>query len=52
MVGENELKERAVNVRNRDDAGTKNQGAMIPLDTIADKLLHLKASKSLLNKLD
>ena len=25
---------------------------VIPLDTIADKLLHLKASKSLLNKLD
>ncbi|KAL5536418.1 THS1 [Sanghuangporus sanghuang] len=52
VVGENELKERAVNVRNRDDAGTKNQGAMIPLDVVADKLVRLKASKSLLNKLD
>ena len=52
VVGENELQERAVNVRNRDDAGTKNQGAMVPLDDIAEKLVRLKASKSLLNKLD
>lgn len=52
VVGENELQERAVNVRNRDDAGTKNQGAMVPLDDIAEKLVRLKACKSLLNKLD
>ncbi|EJC99577.1 threonyl-tRNA synthetase [Fomitiporia mediterranea MF3/22] len=52
VVGENEQSGRAVNVRNRDDAGTKNQGEMIPLDVIADKLVRLKASKSLLNKLE
>ncbi|TFY68470.1 hypothetical protein EVG20_g3541 [Dentipellis fragilis] len=51
VVGQEELDGRSVNVRNRDDVGTKAKTAMIPLDVIAEKLVQLKASKSLENKL-
>ncbi|KAJ3971179.1 hypothetical protein EV361DRAFT_991222 [Lentinula raphanica] len=50
VVGQEELDARAVNVRNRDDVGTKNKGEMIPLDTVVEKLVELKSSKRLENK--
>jgi threonyl-tRNA synthetase len=51
VVGQEELDVRAVNVRNRDDVGTKAKGEMVSLDEIAEKLAALKASRSLENKL-
>jgi len=50
VVGEEELQSRSVNVRNRDDIGTKAKGEKEPLDEIAKKLVALKASRSLENK--
>jgi threonyl-tRNA synthetase len=40
-----------VNVRNRDDAGTKARGTILPLGTVVDQLVALKKSRSLENKL-
>ncbi len=51
VVGQEELDSRSVNVRNRDDVGTKAKTAMVPLDVIIDKLVRLKANKSLQNVL-
>jgi threonyl-tRNA synthetase len=51
VVGQEELDNRSVNVRNRDDVGTKAKTAMMPLDTIIEKLTKLKANKSLQNAL-
>jgi threonyl-tRNA synthetase len=51
VVGQEELDNRSVNVRNRDDVGTKAKTAMMPLDTIIEKLVKLKASRSLQNTL-
>ncbi|KAI0257591.1 hypothetical protein BJV78DRAFT_1278089 [Lactifluus subvellereus] len=53
FVGQEELDSRSgsVNVRNRDDVGTKAKMAMVPLNLIIDKLVRLKASRSLQNVL-
>ena len=51
VVGQEELDARSVNVRNRDDVGTKAKGEMVPLDQIVEKLVALKKSRSLDNKL-
>ncbi|KAI8063587.1 hypothetical protein BC940DRAFT_243122 [Gongronella butleri] len=51
VVGQEELESNSVNVRNRDDIGTKNKGATIPLDSVVQSLVNLKASKSLEQKL-
>jgi threonyl-tRNA synthetase len=51
VVGQEEFESRSVNVRNRDDVGTKAKGEKEPLDEIAKKLVALKTSRSLLNKL-
>lgn len=51
VVGQEELDSKSVNVRNRDDVGTKAKGQMISLDEIAEKLVALKANRSLANKL-
>jgi threonyl-tRNA synthetase len=51
VVGQEELDARSVNVRNRDDIGSKAKTPMVPLNDIVDKLVALKASKSLDNKL-
>jgi threonyl-tRNA synthetase len=48
-VGQEELDSRSVNVRNRDDVGTKAKTAMVSLNVITDELVKLKASKSLRN---
>lgn len=50
-MGQEELDARSVNVRNRDDVGTKAKGEMVPLDQIVEKLVALKKSRSLDNKL-
>ncbi|PCH37518.1 threonyl-tRNA synthetase [Wolfiporia cocos MD-104 SS10] len=50
VVGQEELDARSVNVRNRDDVGTKAKTEMIPLDEIAQKLVALKDSRSLKNR--
>ncbi|KAF8884216.1 tars protein [Gymnopilus junonius] len=51
VVGQEELDARSVNVRNRDDVGTKNKGEMVKLDTIVEQLAELKKSRRLENKL-
>ncbi|KAF9467154.1 hypothetical protein BDZ94DRAFT_1156687 [Collybia nuda] len=51
VVGQEELDARSVNVRNRDDVGSKAKTEMVPLDEIVNKLVALKTSKSLDNKL-
>jgi threonyl-tRNA synthetase len=51
VVGQEELDSRSVNVRNRDDVGTKAKTEMVPLDDIVAKLVALKASKKLGNEL-
>ena len=51
MVGQEELDSRSVNVRNRDDVGTKARTETLPLDVIAEKLSILKETRSLHNKL-
>ena len=50
VVGQEELDNKSVNVRNRDDVGTKAKGQMIPLEEIAQKFVALKESRSLANK--
>jgi len=51
VVGEEELNNRAVNVRNRNDNGSKTRSEMIPLDKIVGQLVALKMSRSLDNVL-
>jgi len=51
VVGQEELDARSVNVRNRDDVGTKAKGEMVSLDKIVEQLVGLKKSRSLENKL-
>ncbi|KAF5325351.1 hypothetical protein D9619_009617 [Psilocybe cf. subviscida] len=51
VVGQDELDARSVNVRNRDDVGTKARGEVLPLDTIVQQLVNLKKGRSLDNKL-
>lgn len=51
VVGQQELDGRSVNVRNRDDVGTKARAEDIPLDTIIEKLISLKNNKSMSNQL-
>jgi len=51
VVGQEELDTRSVNVRNRDDVGTKTRSETIPLDKIIQKFVALKDRRSLQNKL-
>ncbi|TFY59012.1 hypothetical protein EVJ58_g6049 [Rhodofomes roseus] len=51
VVGQAELETRSVNVRNRDNVGTKGRDETVPLDDIIQKLVTLKTSRSLENKL-
>jgi threonyl-tRNA synthetase len=53
VVGQEELDGKAVNVRNRDDVGEKKtRAATVPLDIFTQKLITLKESRSLSNKVD
>lgn len=51
VVGQEEQEAQSVNIRNRDDVGTKNKGAMMGLVDATAKLLDLKRSRRLENKL-
>jgi threonyl-tRNA synthetase len=51
VVGQVELDSKSVNVRNRDDIGTKARSQDIPLDTIKRQLCSLKESRSIDNAL-
>ena len=50
VVGQEELDNRAVNIRNRDDVGTKSRGEILKLDDVVEKLLAMKKSRGLSNK--
>lgn len=50
VVGGEEESTQSVNVRNRDDVGTKAKGKTIPLDDVLASAIRLKESKSLENK--
>ncbi|KAJ3030686.1 threonyl-tRNA synthetase [Rhizophlyctis rosea] len=51
VVGEQEKESGSVNARNRDDVGSKGRGEVFPLDVILPKLVGLKESKSLEQKI-
>ena len=51
VVGQEELDSRSVNVRNRDDVGTKARTESMPLDVIVEKFTQLKETRSISNKL-
>ncbi|EKM56703.1 uncharacterized protein PHACADRAFT_194288 [Phanerochaete carnosa HHB-10118-sp] len=51
VVGQEELDSQSVNVRNRDDVGTKAKGEMITLEEVSKKFAALKESRTLANKL-
>jgi threonyl-tRNA synthetase len=51
VVGQEEHDARSVNVRNRDDVGTKAKGAMMPLAVVSKKMALLKTSRQLENTL-
>jgi len=50
VVGQEELDARGVNVRNREDVGTKGKNKQMPLDEVTQKMVTLKASRSLQNQ--
>ncbi|OAD79199.1 hypothetical protein PHYBLDRAFT_106919 [Phycomyces blakesleeanus NRRL 1555(-)] len=51
VVGAEEANTRSVNVRNRDDVGTKAKGQTIPLDKVIESVVNLKKNKTLENKI-
>ncbi|KAI9258475.1 hypothetical protein BY458DRAFT_517986 [Sporodiniella umbellata] len=51
VVGAEEANTRSVNIRNRDDVGTKAKSQTIPLEQVLTSVVQLKESKSLENKL-
>ena len=51
VVGQDELEGKSVNVRNRDDVGTKARSEVVPLDKVCEQLTLLKTSRDLKNKL-
>ncbi|SAM00894.1 hypothetical protein [Absidia glauca] len=51
VVGEEEQTGKSVNVRNRDDVGSKAKGKTIPLEDVIASLVALKNNKSLENKI-
>ncbi|KAF8314414.1 tars protein [Clavulina sp. PMI_390] len=52
VVGEDEMKARAVNVRNRDVVDSKARTPTIPLDEVLQKMLKLKEERRLENSLE
>ena len=51
VVGAEEENTNSVNIRNRDDAGTKTKGQTIQLEEAVEKLVNLKNEKRLKNSL-
>jgi threonyl-tRNA synthetase len=49
VVGQVELDSKSVNVRNRDDVGTKARSTDVPLDVIKKQLGALKESRRIEN---
>jgi threonyl-tRNA synthetase len=42
VVGGDEMDQRTVNIRNRDDVGTKKKGKMLPLTEVVEAMVRLK----------
>lgn len=51
VVGQVEFDSKSVNVRNRDDVGTKARSTDVPLETIKKQLVALKKSQDINNVL-
>ncbi|KAI5475030.1 threonyl-trna synthetase [Pseudohyphozyma bogoriensis] len=51
VVGSEEVESNSVNVRNRDDVGTKGKAELIPFPELLEKMLALKENKSIKNQL-
>lgn len=51
VVGQEELDAQSVNIRNRDDVGTKARASTVPLDEVVEKMIALKSSRRLENRL-
>ncbi|KAJ2745305.1 threonyl-tRNA synthetase [Coemansia sp. BCRC 34301] len=52
VVGEKEMGEQSVNVRSRDDVGSKARGNTVPLGAFASQLHAIKDSKTMVSRLD
>ncbi|EXJ67032.1 threonyl-tRNA synthetase [Cladophialophora psammophila CBS 110553] len=52
VVGAKERDTRTVNIRNRDDPSTQKMGELIPLEKALERLIKLRDSRSLENKID
>jgi threonyl-tRNA synthetase len=51
VVGAQEKESRTVNIRNRDDQATQKLGELVPLDVAMEKLIRLRDSKDIENKI-
>jgi len=51
VVGQEELDAQSVNIRNRDDVGTKARASIVRLDEVVEKMVALKNSRGLENRL-
>ncbi|KAG8906364.1 threonyl-tRNA synthetase [Tulasnella sp. 403] len=51
VVGQEEMESKSVNVRNREDVGTKTRSEMVKLDEIVEKLALLKKERRLENRI-
>ncbi|KAG5657209.1 hypothetical protein KAF25_001798 [Fusarium avenaceum] len=51
VVGAEEASSRTLNIRNRDDQATQAKGELVPIDEALEKLVQLKVSRGLTNKL-
>ncbi|KAJ2444397.1 threonyl-tRNA synthetase [Coemansia sp. RSA 2424] len=52
VVGDKEMDERSVNVRCRDDVGSKARGNTVPLGAFSSQLQAIKDSKTMVSRLD
>jgi threonyl-tRNA synthetase len=51
VVGAQEKESRTVNIRNRDDQSTQSKGDLVPLDVALEKLIALRDSRNIENKI-
>ncbi|KAF5682183.1 threonyl-trna synthetase [Fusarium denticulatum] len=51
VVGAEEASSRTLNIRNRDDQATQAKGELVPIDEALEKMVQLKSSRELVNKL-
>jgi threonyl-tRNA synthetase len=52
VVGAKEQETRTLNIRNRDDPATQKMGELIPLEKALARLVQLRDSRALENKID